>query len=242
MARYYLAASYYDKQKKTYTNQITINNINGIKLSSLDKIDSFTSEHTSLEIFNMIEKELNINNINHLAIKYLKKNDSPPKYYKVITSDKLFNECIKSMRKTKITILDKTRDTYLVNRNNPLFKQELTKLLEIINKKDINEFYKNYPYSSKINDLSFLVERYLNTSYDNDMDKEKDLELILLEFSRYKTFRGWFIEQIKLKYNITSNQKINQQQETTPKQKNKTPPKSIEENIEQYEKKFAKKI
>ena len=72
MSKYYLVASYYNVYKKSYTNEVIIRKLNNISLSSLIKIDEFTSKYTELEILNMIENELGINSLNHLAIKYIK--------------------------------------------------------------------------------------------------------------------------------------------------------------------------
>ena len=139
MSRYYLVASYYDRYSKSYSNEVIIKEINGVKLSSLVKIDYFTSGISNFDIFNLLEKELGINNVNHLAIKYIKNNDTVPKYYKVIHTDKLFNDCVSSVCEKKVKIWDKTRRTNFVSSNNELFKYELEKLLKILENRDIEQ-------------------------------------------------------------------------------------------------------
>lgn len=198
MGRYYLVGSYYDMYKKTYSNEIRIKELDGIKLSSLVNIDGFTSKYSLDEIIILLEKELGIKGINHLVVRYSKSNDSVPEHYRVIYKDDMFNSCVNSLKENTVNILGKTRKTLFVDRNNELYRSEVKKILDTIKSNNVEEFSKIYP---KNNDFSLLVRRYLNSSYDNELDKEEDLKLILLEFSRYKTFRGWIVEQNKLKEN-----------------------------------------
>ena len=44
----------------------------------------------------------------------------------------------------------------------------------------------------------------MNSNYDNELYKEEDLRKIILEFSRYKTFRGWIINKMSPKTKKTS--------------------------------------
>lgn len=238
MGRYYLVGSYYDMYKKTYSNEIKIKEIDGVKLSSLVSIDNFTSKYTNLEVINMIEKELGIKGINHLVVRYSKSNDFAFEHYRVIYKDDMFNSCINSLKENTVNILGKTRKTLFVDRNNELYKNEVKKILEIIKNRDIDTFNKIYP---KNNDFSLLVRRYLNSSYDNELDKEDDLKLILLEFSRYKTFRGWIVEQNKLKENSfdrSTNYK-NTNSSTKNNSKNKIHISTYEESSKEFDKMFV---
>lgn len=234
MSKYYLVGSSYNTYNKSYNDEVIIKSLNGIKLSSLSKIDDFTSRYSYFDIFKMMEKELKIKSLNHLAIKYVKSDNSKPVYYRIIGEDKLYNECVKNLETRKVSVLGKTRETLFVKRNNELFKKELSKLLEVINSGSFDKFREIYPID---NDFSFLVRRYLDTSYDDELDKEKDLELILLEFSRYKTFRGWFVEGEKKKDTLIKKRGIvNVRKENKKKMKIAT----FDENMALFEDKFLK--
>lgn len=233
MSKYYLVASYYDMYKKSYINEITIKKLNNISLSSLIKIDDFTSNYAEIEILNMIEKELNIKGINHLSIKYVKNDYEQPIYYQVITNNKEFNSCIKSTQTKEVKLMDKYRKTSFVSLNNELLKKELVELLKILETKNYLLFKEVYP---KENDFSFLVKNYMNSNYDNELYREEDLKKIILEFSRYKTFRGWIINKTSPKSKKKSQNITNKQVTLKPKKIN-----SIEENIEFYEKEYEKR-
>ena len=81
----------------------------------------------------------------------------------------------------------KYRKTYFINLNNELFRKELNQLLDILKNKDYELFKSFHPLE---NDFSFLVKNYINSSHDNENYEEEDLKKIILEFSRYKTFRS----------------------------------------------------
>ena len=233
MSKYYLVACYYDMHKKSYTNEITIKKLNNITLSSLIKIDDFTTKHSETEILNMIEKEFNIRGINHLSIKYVKNDYETPVYYKVITNNKEFNSCINSTQIKELKLMDKKRKTSFISLNNDLLKNELTELLKILNTKNYALFQEVYP---KENDFSFLVKNYMNSNYDNELYSEEELRKIILEFSRYKTFRGWIINKALPKTKKTSQNIIIKKESIKHKKIN-----SIEENIAFYENEFEKR-
>jgi len=239
MSKYYLVASYYNLRTNTYERETIIDALSGEKLNALSKIDSFTSNYTTTEILKLIEQERGLFGFNQLSIMYLKNKSASPTYYRIIDSDQRFNNCLKASKQATNNILGKQKNTIYINRNNELYKEELENLLKIIQSKNYDLFKSIYPYN---NDFSFLVERYINTSYDTASSKEEDLKQILVEFCRYKTFRGWYLLQKKIKSNIsfenTSKKKIE------PVIKNDQPKKvvvhSIAENEKQFEKRFIK--
>lgn len=234
MSKYYLIASYYNLHTNTYQNETIIESIKGKKLNTLAQIDDLTSNNTSTELFKLIEEETNKTGFNHLSIMYLKNKTSLPTYYRIIENDKLFNNCLNTSKQVTNFILGKQKTTLYINRNNELYREELVNLLTIIETKNYSLFKSIYPYN---NDFSFLVERYMNTSYDNELSKEEDLNQILLEFSRYKTFRGWYLNHNKKKTILSS--KNNKNKEIPPKIKlEKTIIPTIKENEEAYEKRF----
>ena len=100
-------------------------------------------------------------------------------------------------------------------------------------KRDYRLFREIYPYD---NDLSFLVRRYLTTSYDTRDVELEDYYQVLVEFSRYKTFRGWYMNQNKVRNNISIKQKDNNSAGIFKEKKIEVI--SIEEHEKEYERKF----
>lgn len=234
MSKYYLVASYYNLRNNSYEKEVIIDSIDGVNLNTLYNIDSFTSGRTNLSILNLIEKEKGKQGLNHLAIMYLKNKNSAPVYYRVIDNDQRFKECIEESSVSTNKILGKSKKTVYINRNNELYRSELKKLLDIISKRDYRLFREIYPYD---NDLSFLVRRYLTTSYDTRDVELEDYYQVLVEFSRYKTFRGWYMNQNKVRNNISIKQKNNNDMGSFKDKKIEVI--SIEEHEKEYERKFA---
>ena len=237
MSKYYLVASYYNIRTKQYENETIIKSLPEVNLTTLSKIDEFTTSHTIPDILNLIEKELGKTCFNHLAIIYLKNQNSAPIHYRIIENDKRFNKSIITCNKEDNYILDKRRTTNYLNRSNELYIEQANILKGILENKDYEKFNNIYPYD---NDFSYLVKRYIDSSYDTEESRLNDLNLILLEFSRYKTFRGWYSNQIKLKNNIKIRNQERQEQINIQKQ-----PKVIihtnEENMNFFESRFKEK-
>lgn len=239
MAKYYLVASYYNMKTKEYENETIIKSLDGHNLSTLEHIDDFTTSHTIPEILSILEREQGKMGFNHLAIVYLKNQSSTPNYYRIIDNDKRFNTCLKSAKPATNYILGKQRNTIYLNQGNELYREELAKLLDILENRNYELFKSIYPLN---NDFSFLVKRYIDSDYDNNQTREEDLRQVLLEFSRYKTFRGWYSNQKKLKNNLNFKRSSNIPSSSTMqnKAKKKVVVHSIKENIEEYEEKFEK--
>ena len=202
MSKYYLVASYYNLRTKEYENETIIKSLQQNKLDTLSKIDEFTTNHTISEILNLIEKEHGKTGFNHLAIIYLKNKNSKPYHFRIIENDQRFNKSIVTCNTEDNYILNKRRKTTYLNRSNELYLEQVNILIKILENKDFEKFKNIYPYDPQENDFSYLVKRYIASSYDTEEARVNDLNLILLEFSRYKTFRGWYSNQIKLKNNI----------------------------------------
>lgn len=194
MSKYTLVASYYDKYEKNsnlkYKNEVEVS-LSEIDLSTLQAIDNFTSSHTYFEIFQLLEYEKDIKGKNHLAIKYQKNKTSKPTYYKVIENRKDFTPCTKDNVLKTYPSINKMITSLVVQNNNELFQKEKRKLSNIIEERNFEDFIKCFPYENS--DLYHLVNRYINTDYDNDTARYEDYQKIMNEFSRYKTFRGWFV-------------------------------------------------
>jgi len=236
MSKYCLVGSCYDSKNNKYNKEILIKELGGEKLSSLIKIDRFTCKYTRLEIFSMIEKELGVSGLNNLSIRCNSNSDNF-NYLRAIVDDKKFYDCILNVKEDTKTILGKVRSTNFVNRNSFLYKEEFNKLLAIINDGSFDGYY----YTSK-NDLVSLVNMYKQnkaSTLEELSDKRRILNLISLEFSRYKTFRGWYVLEKKKRVNTyvgwkKSNPKINV---TSKREKVLT----IEENEALFDENFKKK-
>ena len=84
-----------------------------------------------------------------------------------------------------------------------------------------------------------LIDEYFNAPHDNDQDKELIKRVIEIEFSRYKTFRGWMIVKGNpAYYERRNNPPTNQVTPSIPKKT--ITPKTHEEYEEEYKQKFNK--
>lgn len=237
MSKYNLIASNYDSYSNSYKNEIVIKELDSKKLSSLIRIDMFTSSHSREEILTLIEKEYGIKNINNLSIRFKKWNSDEFEYLRVIVDDKKFLDCILSVDKVSKIILDKPRDTDFISSNNELFKEELRKLFAMIEDGSFNNYY------LRNNELTKLVNMYNNSKSSNEeelYERNKILRFLSSEFSRYKTFRGWYVLGNKVRgRNVGINQNANNLGVAKNKKKNEKIM-SIEENIEVYDKLYKK--
>lgn len=251
MSKYYLVASHYNMYQKTYQDEIIVN-LPSVDLSTIQAIDYFTSSHNRTELLQLIEQETNKHDLNHLAIKYYKNKDAIPNYFRVIEDNSELSQLLKenqtylsknkNARTTEYYLSGRTYRFSAVNPNNPYFLKELRKILKIIEAKNLSAFETIYPYHNDT--LHFLVTRYINASYDNEFASQEELKLIMKEFSRYKTFRGWVVaieKRSKIlkkpKPTVLSNFNI---QENPPK-KAAIKTKTIEEYSEDYAKDFEEK-
>ena len=239
MSKYSLVASYYDRYEKNpnlkYKNEVEINLPNA-DLSTIQAIDYFTTSHSKIDIFRLIEKYQKITGKNHLAIKVKRGNEVD--YFRVIYDNKSFIDCTKNNPSKTYQISGKYRTTLVVPDNADLFQTEKRKLLQILEERDFLEFQKIYSYQD---DLEFLVRRYLNSFYDTENARLTELSLIILEFSRYMTFRKWIIDQEKqkqLQKETTSNHQKKNIKASPVCQQSKPIVPSKEEYEEEYEKKF----
>ena len=237
MSKYSLVASYYDKSSNTYKNEIKIKELNNKKFTSLFEIDLFTSSHSREELFSIIKKEYGVNEINHLSIRFKKWNSEEYDYLSVIVDDKIFLNCISSVEKTNKFILDKNRNTEFISQNNELYKKELNNLFIMIKDGSFFEYY------NRNNDLTKLINRYNQTKSSNEeelYERNKILRFLSLEFSRYKTFRGWYVLSFKKRIKTIPNKyEINTSKQTSKSKIEKIM--SIEENIGMYEKTYKEK-
>lgn len=253
MPKYYLVASHYDLYKKQYQNE-TIINLPQIDLATIQSIDYFTASHNRTELLQLIEQETNQQGLNHLAIKYYKNQNANPIYYNTIENNPEFASLLRENqiyisqngkpRKNGYQLLGQKYEFLTVNSKNIYFLKELRIIMNLIEKKDLNQFEQIYPYNDTFH---WLITRYLTSSYDDATVQKEDLIKIEKEFSRYKTFRGWIVaieKREKTHKNETTNQnKINPSTPlSTPlKEKKLRTSKTIEEYANLYMEEFEKK-
>lgn len=228
MSKYYLVASFYNMYTRSYENE-TIVNLPGVDLSTLQAIDNFTCTHNNSEIISIIEKEMGYQEFNHLAIKYYKTKSSKPTYYKTITNNLLFKKCTLNLVSKKYNIRGQVISALTIP-NNKLFIMEKSKLISIIESKDINNFKKIYPYD---NVFSRSVIDYMSIIHDNQEEQQQELNLILTEFSRYKTFRGWITSQQTKNYQINNHPQTSKK--SLPSQSQIKPKTIITKSIKEHE-------
>ena len=246
MAKYYLIASYYNAYTRSYHNQTKVK-LENIDLSTIQAIDHFTSSYDKIDILTRINKEMNVEEINHLAIMYIKDENHPVDYYPIIEKNTDFSK-IKKEIETDISYKNnKPKINYRIksNQSSTYINNEFEKILRILRTGNIDDFKKLYPYQD---DLYNLVNRYLNFYSNKDGLNEEDerarltdLAAIKKEFLNYITFRKWIIAEQKRqnRYIIRPNRQQIQPQQ--PQQQ--VPRKKItneRKTVEQYEEEFIK--
>lgn len=204
MSKYNLVASYYDifeiDSTKRYKDSVVIDGEKlGIDLSTLQAIDKFTSSHNRFQIFQILENELGIQGKKHLAIQYKKNQNAKPEFYRTIDDYPEFVSCTKideENQKLEYWAFSRKYTSLAVPSNAELFQSEKAKLFNLIEKENYEEILK-YLHPKSL--LSRLIEEYFFAPHDNVEEARLELkEIIRKEFSRYKTFRGWIINKIKL--------------------------------------------
>ena len=237
MSKYFLVARFYDSYSNRYTKEIIIKELKGVKLSSLVKIDEFTSCHSREKIFSLIEKEYNCSGFNRLEIKYKKYNSDEYSYLNTIVDDNKFYNTILGVKEnvTKV-ILGKVRTTNFIDFDDSLYKEEYKKLLERIKDGSFNE------YCFIKNDLVNLVNR-CNLSYglfslEDDEEIKQNISQLKLEFARYKTFRGWYVFWNNKRFNMNRNTNVSLSSNSFKVKKDRVF--TIEENEKLFDERFKK--
>lgn len=248
MAKYYLVASYYNMYTKKYENETEIE-LKGVDLSTLQKIDLFTSSHTKNQIFEIIEENYGIKNLNHLAIKFYKNKNSSPEPYRVIVNNSFYKEAIKELENIEYYLPNKkVYANGIKNKESFLYKKERKILEQLIKNRELTKFNEIYPRND---DLKSLVNNYLTNKYEagEGSQENRDYNLIFKEFSKYTTFRNWIIsrekyEERRLNNNRQANNRlpINNQSKNNKNKPKKIEKKSIEELEDEYITMLAKKV
>lgn len=188
MGRYELVASYYNLKKGCYEDEVVVK-VDGYDFSKLRNIDEFTLSNNKSSVFNMIRNQNDVGRANFLSIRYVDSNSEV--YSGVLFDDKELLSCVDDLR------LDKKRYTYYIDINNQFFKKEKAKLASLIENRDFEMI--NTLFLEK-DSLKGLIIKYLNSFYEADEydSRDKDLQSIFFEFSRYNVFRKWVINNKKL--------------------------------------------
>lgn len=193
MGLYTLVASRYDRVNARYLDEVKIQ-LEGGPNNKLMQIDAYTSSGSKMELLNELKEKKLIANQDTLSIRYIKDNNSKAIYYRVIYDNQKFQTCFKSLTKRNYYDNGRLKISDALRYDNEYFKEEWAKLKQLIIEKKEEEIKLLYP---KENKLMNFIHNYLKSFYDNDLEKEKDLEKIKEEFSRYKTFRGWVVATSK---------------------------------------------
>lgn len=188
MGLYALVASKYDRVNDRYLDEVQIK-LEGGPNDKLMQIDAYTASANQFELLSDLKKRGLITNQDTLSIRYVKSDHSKAIYYRAIYDNPKFQTCFNAL--TKRTYYDNgVTVANALRYDNEYFKEEWAKLKQLIEQKRIDEITRLYP---KENRLVELINNYFKSPYDNDLEKERDLEKIKEEFSRYKTFRGWIV-------------------------------------------------
>lgn len=234
MAKYQLVASHYNSNTGKYENEQVIT-MPGYDLNSLIGIDRFTCLHTKDELLRIIRQENNIDsNINTISIRYFKNAKANPSYYQIVTNSQIIEDVLDDIEPKQFYGV-KNRIADAINKNNSAFNSEKIRLIQLLETRNLEELDR---LIHKNSDLKHLINRYLNSYYDNEDEKEKDLALIILEFSRYKTFRGWVVANSKT---YTKGKNTTTIISSKPKKEKKIEVKSIEQHEIEYEENFEEK-
>lgn len=231
---YYLVASYFDG--RNFYDEVIIKNLAGVNLDKLNTIDIFTASHSLSELFSLMESELGISRKNQLSIKCLKNKDATPSYCRAIVDDKSYLEAILDMKEVSYRVLDKKRKSLSIRKDSELYQQEQRFLMDILNTKDISLFKQLYPSTNQ--QFPFLVCRYLETDYDDIQVMNNDYQMLMNEFSNYKTFRYWYILRSQSK---VEKRKFVPSPKKEKESKKKIVAKSVQECENEFEKRFYEK-
>lgn len=240
MGKYYLVASHYNAYTKSYENEIVVK-LSQVDLSTIQKIDNFTSNHTREELINIIKRENYIKDLNQLSVKYYKNNECSPVYYRTIENNKDFLTCTINTVTKSYNNSGRFKKSIAINDNNKYLLTETKKIIELIKRKDLKYIEEIF---GKKHEIYFLINRYLTTLYDDHQTQKYDYELILKEFSKYTTFRQWIVgqEKKKVKEKVSVKPRKITQNMNVPKKNRNSKVLTIEENEQLYEKMINKKL
>lgn len=230
MGLYTLVASKYDRANNHYLNEVQIN-LEGGPTDKLMQIDAYTASSSRLDLLAELREKGLITNQDTLSIRYIKNKNEKAIYFQTIYDNPKFRTSFNSLTKRNYYINGHLEVADALRYDNEYFKEEWTKIKQLIDSENFAEIKRLYP---KENHLKDLISGYLKSSYDNDLEKERELEEIKKEFSRYKTFRGWVVTTSKNNFKFKSySTKLKIQEVKKIKE-----PISIEAAEEEYEKRI----
>lgn len=194
MGNYSLVASFYNRKTKKYEREMAVK-VLGYDFSKLQDIDRFTLGKGNLEMTSIIKQQNDVGDRNFISIKYIKNSSATPVYYRVINDNR---ELLSVVNGLVLVDLSQKKYTDSIDNSNSFFRKEKEKLIRLIEDRDYDMLDILVGESGR---LRFLIDRYLNSFYDNSEQdiKIRDLSNIVLEFSRYKTFRKWIVNNMKYK-------------------------------------------
>lgn len=242
MAKYYIEVSKYDKKSGEFKEPKIIKEINGKIFENLFEIDAFTASLKDKdELFSVIRRENEDIDKEYNSARILSR-----KNYTIIYDEKDMVEFANSCNLKDIIKYDGTQSkSYVVDTKLESFQKIKQLVIDILNSKDLSRIEELSMYSSRESDIVFLISRYMNTFYDNELEKEKDLKKIMDELKRYKTIRSVYVsKQKKRQYVPKSNQIARKKEELLKLRKEVVKQNKLKEikTIEQNEQEFALKF
>lgn len=244
MAKYYIEVSKYDKKSGEYKEPKIIKEINGKIFENLFEIDAFTASlQDKYELFSIIRRENEDIDEEYNSARIVSR-----KNYTIIYNEKDMVEFAKSCDLRDITKYDGNKSkSYVVDTELKSFQKIKQLVIDIINSKDLSRIEELSMYSSRESDIVFLINRYMNTFYDNEFEKEKDLKKIIDELKRYKTIRSVYVSKQKKRQYVSKSNQIVRQKEKLLKLRNEVINqnksqgiKTIEQNEEEFALNFQK--
>lgn len=238
MAKYYIEVSKYDKKSGEFREPKIIKEISGKIFENLFEIDAFTAALKDKdELFNLIRRENKDIDKDYNSARIVSR-----KNYTIIYDEKDMVEFANNCELKDITKYDgRQSKSYVVNTELKSFQKIKQLVINILNSRDLSRIEELSMYSSRESDIVFLIGRYMNTFYDNELEKEEDLKKIMDELKRYKTIRSIYVSKQKRKQYIPKSTIISSRKKQLEKLKSKIEEiKTIEKNEEEFALRFEK--
>ena len=195
--KYELVASFYEKGR--FKEEIVLEGAP----TTLHEIDYLTCIYPNMHYFlNLLDRDGIISGKNHLSIRFVK--DKEYHYIQPLFGYPELQQIIPYLRQKEAYSDGKKHYFLAIPNEHPLYKEKLRELYEWINISPElffdNIYGKNYP--KKLNRFVSLYLEDKDTTFTHAEDERAFLDnksLLELEFSRYKTFRGYLIRTTQYK-------------------------------------------
>jgi len=209
MATHYKLVACY-KNKYNFINEQELNEFFNHPITSLEEIDRITCRYPDADyLINLLDNDGIISGKNHLSIRYKSKDKN--NYLHPIFNIPDLVDAIDDLQVIQ-TIRDGRPITYkIVSHKNPFYQEKLKEFYSYI---DTNpDYFFSEVYGNNIPKRLFhLVKLYTDSkmqvfdTLDDEYEYKDKMKEMELEFSRYKTFRGYLVYTNRL---IQNNELLN---------------------------------